>query len=100
MLTWQVGLVSFFVTTEDTVGLRMGAVLSSSVAITTYEQAVRGTLPEVAYLTCTGPPRCEPTASHSGGVPLRATTTSAAQRPRVTRGPGPDADVYFITTYV
>jgi len=47
----MVGLVSFFVTTEDTVSLRMGAVLSSSVAITTYEQAVRGTLPEVAYLT-------------------------------------------------
>jgi len=53
----MVGLVSFLVGENDTgdkstpVSLRMGAIFSSSVAITTYEQAVRQQMPEVSYLT-------------------------------------------------
>ena len=44
-------LVTFLVESDDTMALRMAALLSSSIAITTYEQAVREKMPEVSYLT-------------------------------------------------
>jgi len=44
-------MVTFLVKSDDTTALRMAALLSSSVAVTTYEQAVREKMPEVSYLT-------------------------------------------------